>query len=109
MLWNRLFLLIGAVSTALASALPSTDILTQHTLGKDGSKFDVPKNQAISQELFDELEELSRIVDIAYCVGTLNSGIESPFQCLSFCKDFPKFELVRVSRGLAVCILSSKL
>ncbi|CUS13241.1 unnamed protein product [Tuber aestivum] len=47
----------------------------------------------ISQGLFGEFEELSRIVDITYCVGSLNTGVERPFQCLSYCRDFPTFEL----------------
>lgn len=49
-----------------------------------------PRN--VSQALFSSLEELARIVDIAYCVGS--SGIQSPFRCLSRCNDFPGFELV---------------
>lgn len=46
----------------------------------------------ISLEFFNELEELSRIVDIAYCVGV--SGIRKPFSCASRCSEFPTFELV---------------
>jgi len=53
----------------------------------------------IPQNLFDEFEELSRIVDIAYCVGSLNTGVERPFQCLSYCSNFPTFELKQVQRG----------
>lgn len=49
----------------------------------------------ISNELFDSLEELARLVDIAYCVGT--SGVQQPFQCLSHCAEFPNLELVTVS------------
>lgn len=44
--------------------------------------------------LFAELEELARIVDIAYCVGSVGAGIEPPFECPSRCGDFPSFELV---------------
>ncbi|KAH0611428.1 uncharacterized protein H6S33_010693 [Morchella sextelata] len=51
------------------------------------------RNPPISDALFAELEELSRIVDIAYCVGSLNTGVSAPFQCLSYCKDFPTFTL----------------
>lgn len=50
------------------------------------------QDRKVSYALFDELEELSRIVDIAYCVGT--SGIYKPFSCISRCHDFPGFELV---------------
>ena len=48
----------------------------------------------VSQHLFDSLEELSRIVDISYCVGS--TGIHEPFECLSRCKDFEGFELITV-------------
>jgi len=50
----------------------------------------------ISQKLFWELEELARIVDISYCVGTAGLGIQKPFKCLSHCgdRDFETFELV---------------
>lgn len=53
--------------------------------------------RAISEELFVELEELSRIVDISYCIGLIGTGIRKPFQCLSRCHDFDSFELVTVS------------
>lgn len=49
-------------------------------------------NSNISIQLFAELEELARIVDISYCVGT--SGIWKPFECASRCDEFPDFELV---------------
>lgn len=49
----------------------------------------------VSQYLFNSLEELSRLVDISYCVGT--TGVQRPFQCLSRCDDFPDFELLTVS------------
>lgn len=50
---------------------------------------------SVSYELFSELEELSRIVDIAYCVGFNELGIAKPFECLSRCSDFPNFELIK--------------
>jgi len=53
------------------------------------------KTGHISSELFNSLEELSRIVDISYCVST--TGIQEPFQCLSHCSEFPNLELVTVS------------
>ncbi|KAL8767455.1 MAG: hypothetical protein Q9209_006041 [Squamulea sp. 1 TL-2023] len=49
----------------------------------------------IAIELFNDLEELSRIVDIAYCVGTAGLGIQKPFLCASRCQDFKNFELVK--------------
>ncbi|KAF2405400.1 alpha/beta-hydrolase [Trichodelitschia bisporula] len=51
-------------------------------------------NDSVSLQLFDELEELARIVDITYCVGMTGLGIRKPFECASRCKDFPDFELV---------------
>ena len=55
-------------------------------------------NDTISRELFFELEELARIVDISYCVGTAGLGIQKPFSCASHCgdEDFKNFELVTV-------------
>ncbi|KAH3986238.1 hypothetical protein HBI04_100310 [Parastagonospora nodorum] len=56
-----------------------------------------PSNASlISQSLFWELEELARIVDISYCVGTAGLGIQKPFRCASRCadRDFDTFELV---------------
>jgi Lipase (class 3) len=50
------------------------------------------ESRNVSQALFNSLEELARIVDIAYCVGL--TGIQKPFQCLSRCDDFRGFELV---------------
>lgn len=49
----------------------------------------------VSNELFNSLEELSRLVDISYCVGT--AGVQKPFQCLSHCAEFPNLELIEVS------------
>ncbi|KAM3414803.1 hypothetical protein BST61_g9952 [Cercospora zeina] len=51
-------------------------------------------HRRVSPDLFRELEELSRIVDISYCVGSTSWGISKPFTCLSRCSDFPDFELV---------------
>lgn len=53
-----------------------------------------PEVLNISRSLFESLEELARIVDISYCVGS--SGIQKPFSCLSRCKEFEGFELVTV-------------
>lgn len=49
----------------------------------------------ITPQLFAELEELARVVDVSYCVGL--TGIQRPFKCLSRCDEFPNFELVTVS------------
>lgn len=56
----------------------------------------------VSSELFNSLEELSRLVDISYCVGT--TGVQKPFQCLSHCAEFPTLELIHVSASVrGVC------
>lgn len=52
-------------------------------------------NRTVSPELFSDLEELARIVDISYCVGLTGIGVSKPFRCLSRCSDFPTFELVK--------------
>lgn len=52
--------------------------------------------RTITRELFNSLEELSRIVDISYCVG--HTGIWKPFECLSRCDKFQDFELITVSK-----------
>lgn len=51
-------------------------------------------SRTVSATLFADLEELSRVVDISYCVGLTSFGISKPFSCLSRCSDFPQFELV---------------
>ena len=53
-------------------------------------------NKTISQDLFNELEELARLVDISYCVGDASLGIHKPFSCASRCNDFKDYELVTV-------------
>jgi pimeloyl-ACP methyl ester carboxylesterase len=63
-----------------ANNLPETPLLPQ------------AHSANITLPLFAELEELSRIVDISYCVGT--TGISAPFHCASRCSEFPSFELV---------------
>ncbi|PGH10812.1 hypothetical protein AJ80_07363 [Polytolypa hystricis UAMH7299] len=47
----------------------------------------------VSSELFSSLEELARIVDITYCVGT--TGVYKPFLCAGRCPEFEGFELVK--------------
>jgi len=54
---------------------------------------EAPQNRTVSSELFAELEELSRLVAISYCVGY--QGIQKPFTCLSHCSEFPGLELVQ--------------
>lgn len=61
--------------------------------------------RSIAPGVFHSLEELSRIVDISYCVG--NSGVRKPFQCLSRCDEFENFELIAVSYYLNLQCLNS--
>lgn len=48
----------------------------------------------ISKSLFDEFVELAKVVDITNCAGSIE-GITYPFQCNSFCREFPGLELVK--------------
>ncbi len=57
-------------------------------------------NHNITVQLFAELEELSRVVDISYCVST--TGIQKPFVCASRCAEFPGWELVGTFDGSGV-------
>lgn len=77
------------LSTFFAVATYATPIL-QLPLAKH-----LGGNKTITPKLFAELEELARIVDIAYCVGTAGLGISKPFQCVSRCAEFESFELVK--------------
>ncbi|KAJ5157541.1 Lipase A [Penicillium canariense] len=63
--------------------------LVHWVLGRDSPQNDT---RPVSSELFNSLEELSRLVDISYCVGT--TGVQKPFQCLSHCVEFPNLELI---------------
>ena len=84
----HLFTTAFAALFALAAGLPRDQ---QPVL------FDPSTNRTISPTLFGELEELARIVDISYCVGTgTGLGIQKPFHCLGRCKEFSNFELVSV-------------
>ncbi|KAI2848948.1 hypothetical protein CBS147343_7617 [Aspergillus niger] len=46
----------------------------------------------IPEEIYNSLDELARVVDVAYCVGS--TGLQKPFQCLSHCSDLKGFELI---------------
>lgn len=65
-----------------------------HQLPLGPAKAEPNNHGNLSIKLFAELEELSRIVDISYCVGM--TGISKPFQCASRCNEFPDFELVDI-------------
>jgi triacylglycerol lipase len=55
---------------------------------------DNSSERRVSPDLFESLEELARIVDISYCIGT--TGVQKPFQCLSHCRELKGFELITV-------------
>lgn len=74
---------LGVTAFTLASPIFGQYLPSKHE--------DANSSNGISIELFASLERLSRLVDIAYCVGT--TGIRQPFSCISRCKDFPSFEL----------------
>ena len=57
------------------------------------SMLSTPPARHPSPELYTDLEESSRIVDISYCVGV--TGVHRPFACASRCSDFKGFELIK--------------
>lgn len=79
------------VPPAAAAATTATNLVLSTTDGQTRTG----KHRNVSTELFEDLEELARLVDISYCVGT--TGIYRPFRCLSHCSVFDGFELVTVS------------
>ena len=86
-MWMNVIVL-SVLWVCVASAVPAVQSPLIHH---------VSAGRNVSFELYAELEELSRIVDISYCVGT--TGIQEPFQCASRCQDFVGFELVTVGRA----------
>lgn len=92
-LLTSLSVLAGVISWAwTGNSIPTSQIPLFHSSsgGASGN---------ITAKLFYELEELSRIVDISYCVGT--TGIQKPFLCASRCEDFEGFDLVSVGDNQA--------
>ncbi|KAI5290870.1 proteasome component M29 [Ascosphaera aggregata] len=65
-----------------------TPIKEQQQTGTTG------QNARCLVELLEELDEASRIADIAYCIPT--PGVYKPFKCLGRCRDFRGFELVKI-------------
>ncbi|KAJ8070207.1 hypothetical protein OCU04_000593 [Sclerotinia nivalis] len=75
----------------------SVSVSASHTRSSSSSSTSAQLQSAHNQPtiplpLFHSLEELARLVDISYCIGT--SGISKPFQCASRCDEFPGYELV---------------
>ena len=84
-IFDKLVLLVVQLWTILFGSVATTVARPATSHGGD---------RQISPALFAELEELARLVDIAYCVG--NTGVHKPFRCLNHCADFKQFELIRV-------------
>ncbi|KAH6634359.1 Alpha/Beta hydrolase protein [Chaetomium sp. MPI-SDFR-AT-0129] len=63
----------------------------QHPLSQPSG--DDHRQTGVSHSLFASLERASRLVDIAYCVGTF-SGLSPPFSCPSRCGEFPSLRLI---------------
>ena len=87
---SQIKIIVLLVSSCLASLVLGTPAFQAPLTGVSLAT----SSQNISVELFNDLEELSRIVDISYCVGVTGTGIQKPFLCASRCQDFPSFELV---------------
>lgn len=87
MLSKKLLFALSIIPT-LAFSVPSP--VSQQILLSPG----VQKNHGIPQTLFDDFDDLAKIVDITNCLQT-PEGISYPFQCDSFCGEFPELELLK--------------
>lgn len=83
-------IVLWALKCLLVTCVPPVQAPLRRPLSEASSNHDV------SPEVFADLEESSRIVDIAYCVGLTGTGIQKPFLCASRCQEFANFELVTV-------------
>lgn len=90
-MWSHLRTLCIVLAGLTSHALTAPHPPTQQALPSSFSS-DLDAHRSITPALFASLEEFSRIVDIAYCVGV--SGIYAPFTCAGRCSDFPGWELV---------------
>lgn len=83
-----------AATMVLFAPLLATRLLASAVANTAQKIIDAPSRHtfAISTPLFADLERLSRVVNISYCVG--NTGVRKPFECLSRCNDFPELSLV---------------
>ncbi|CRG87915.1 hypothetical protein PISL3812_04937 [Talaromyces islandicus] len=84
---NRVSLVavVAAVVASLITGLAQALVISDH----GGER---PGDRTVSAKLFSDLEELARLVDISYCVGS--TGVYNPFKCLSHCDEFEGFELI---------------
>ena len=78
---------LSLLAPALADPLPITRNVQERRPDGSGTG-----DKGVSVALFSSLERMSRLVDVAYCVGT--SGVSKPFSCVSRCKDFASLTLV---------------
>ena len=77
--------------------------LAQHTLSPQAYLHPPDaEHHSISASQYAALEEASRLVDVAYCVGAAGPGIQVPFLCNSWCQDFPNIELNRVGASVGL-------
>lgn len=86
----RIFPRLLSLSTLLAPA--AAEPIPAHDAQEPLSGSNNTGEGGVSVALFSSLERMSRLVDVAYCVGT--SGVSKPFSCISRCKDFPSLSLV---------------
>ncbi|KJZ76559.1 hypothetical protein HIM_03895 [Hirsutella minnesotensis 3608] len=84
-------LLLGLFTALLLNRVLG-EAIASASRGPIGHENALARPASISTALFADLERLSRIVDISYCVG--NTGVRKPFECLSRCSDFPDLSLV---------------
>jgi hypothetical protein len=88
--------LLSIFSLLTSFAAVGAELQLQQPVGYNGFKLndDNSPDRRVSAELFWSLEELARLADIAYCVGS--TGIRKPFSCSNHCDEFEEFELVTV-------------
>ena len=89
----RLFHFLAYLSASLL-VVAQSDGSSQQPLRSDSSKeiaLDSPID--VPLPLFANLERLSRLVDISYCIGY--AGVSKPFECVSRCNDFPTLTLIK--------------
>ena len=85
--------MLSLIAYQLFAVIVLGNVLPEAVLKSDST----PRlSRNVSTDLFNELEELARIVDISYCVGSYGTGIQKPFECASHCSEFKNFELVSV-------------
>lgn len=82
--------LLSALSLFPILAVSASNLASQKVLLSP----EAHKNHGIPQALFDDFNDLAKIVDITNCLQT-PEGISYPFQCNSFCREFPELKLLK--------------